>query len=75
MDYAKGNGDYRPFKFTFEDGLIIEIIHDVHKHGLSILELFEEWYSITEERTVESFCEYIMTQHKKCLAFPKATLT
>ncbi len=75
MDYAKDNGDYRPFKFTFDDGFVIEIIHDVHKYGLSIVQLFEEWYGVAEEQTVESFCGYIMTIHKQCLAFPKANLT
>ena len=75
MDYAKNNKDYKPFTFTFLSGNKIEIIHDVHKRNISILELFEEWYKLAKQHTDESFCSYIMTLHPKCLAFPKSTLT
>ena len=74
MDYTKSSGEYKPFKFTFNDGHVIEIIHDVHKYGLSILLIFEEWFEVSNQKTVESFCGYIMTMHKQCLAFPKSNL-
>jgi hypothetical protein len=75
MDYAKSNEDYKPFKFTFKNGETIEIIHDVHKYNISILELFEDWYGVAVQITPQSFCAYIMTLHPKCLAFPKNVLS